>query len=234
MVLVVRDITDRKNAEKALRIAGEKISLLTQLTRHDINNLVSALSGYLLLLKENPEDPANDAYVASSMEIAKRIHEQVQFTREYQEIGASKPAWQSLGIILSRAKNDLPDAKVPIDAKVATVEIYTDPLAVKVFYNLLENAVRHGKEITKIHITTRKAEDNSLHIIVEDDGVGIPEVEKEAIFRYGYGKNTGLGLAISRDILSLTGITITECGMAGRGARFELVVPPEAWRPLHS
>ncbi len=234
LVLVVRDITDRKIAEKALRIAGEKISLLTQLTRHDINNLVSALSGYLLLLKENPTDPANDAYIASSMDIAKRIHEQVQFTREYQEIGAGKPAWQSLGIILSRAQNDLPDTRVPIDLKIATVEVYTDPLAVKVFYNILENALRHGNHITTIRITTREADDASLRIIIEDDGVGIPEEEKELIFRYGYGKNTGLGLAISRDILSLTGITITECGTAGRGARFELVVPPAAWRPLRS
>lgn len=234
MVLVVRDITDRKNAEKALRIASEKISLLTQLTRHDINNLVSALSGYLLLLKENPKDPANDAYIASSMDIAKRIHEQVQFTREYQEIGASKPAWQSLGIILSRARNDLPDTSVTIDLQIALVELYTDPLAVKVFYNILENALRHGKHITAIRITTREADDTTLRIFIEDDGVGIQEEEKEAIFRYGYGKNTGLGLAISRDILSLTGITITECGTAGRGARFELVIPPAAWRPLLS
>jgi PAS domain S-box-containing protein len=232
MVLVVRDITDRKSAEKALRIAGEKISLLTQLTRHDINNLVSALSGYLLLLKENPTDPANEAYIASSMDIAKRIHEQIQFTREYQEVGASQPVWQPLGLMISRAASDLPHNGVSVDTQIAPVEIYTDPLAVKVLYNLLENALRHGGHITRIRISTEEPGDTTLRVIVEDNGIGIPEEEKEVIFRYGYGKNTGLGLAISRDILSLTGITIAECGTAGKGARFEMVVPPSAWRLL--
>lgn len=233
MVLIVRDITDRKSAEKALRIAGEKISLLTQLTRHDINNLVSALSGYLLLLKENPTDPANGVYVASSMDIAKRIHEQVQFTREYQEIGASQPVWRPLGLMISRAMRDLPHERVTVDTQIAPVEVYTDPLSVKVLYNLLENALRHGGHITRIRITTEEPGNATLRVIVEDNGIGIPEEEKEVIFRYGYGKNTGLGLAISRDILSLTGITIAECGTAGKGARFEMVVPPSAWRPHH-
>ncbi len=232
MVLIVRDITDRKNAEKALRIAGEKISLLTQLTRHDVNNLVSALSAYLLLLKENPTDPANSEYIESSMQIAKRIHEQVQFTREYQDIGAREPVWQPLELMITHFIKDLPHEGVAIDTQIAPVELYTDPLAMKVFYNLLENAIRHGKQITRIVIATEEGENATLQVIVEDDGVGIPEEEKEVIFRYGYGKNTGLGLAISRDILSLTGITITENGTAGKGARFELFVPASAWRPL--
>jgi len=69
------------------------------------------------------------------------------------------------------------------------------------------------------------------HLIVcEDDGVGVPAEEKELIFERGFGKNTGLGLALSREILSITGITITENGEPGRGARFELKVPKGAYR----
>ncbi|MEI7434508.1 MAG: hypothetical protein WCJ93_09690 [Methanomicrobiales archaeon] len=56
------------------------------------------------------------------------------------------------------------------------------------------------------------------------------EDEKEKIFERGYGKNTGLGLALSREILDITGITITETGVPGKGARFEMLVTKGAWR----
>ncbi len=51
-ILILRDITGRKVSEQALRLANEKISLLSQLTRHDISNLIMALSGYLTLLED--------------------------------------------------------------------------------------------------------------------------------------------------------------------------------------
>jgi K+-sensing histidine kinase KdpD len=38
-------------------------------------------------------------------------------------------------------------------------------------------------------------------------------------------KHTGFGLYLMREILDITGITITETGEPGKGARFEMVVP---------
>ena len=54
--------------------------------------------------------------------------------------------------------------------------------------------------------------------------------EKAKVFDREFGKNTGLGLFLSREILDITGITITETGEPGKGARFEMVVPDGAWR----
>jgi signal transduction histidine kinase len=67
-------------------------------------------------------------------------------------------------------------------------------------------------------------------IVCEDDGVGIPSGKKEAIFNRGYFKHTGFGLYLSREILSITDITITENGVPGKGARFEMTVPKGAYR----
>ncbi|MBP9008000.1 MAG: ATP-binding protein, partial [Methanospirillum sp.] len=83
--------------------------------------------------------------------------------------------------------------------------------------------------VTTISISTRKDGDR-LVILVEDDGAGIADDEKERIFERGYGKNTGLGLFLAREILAITGISITETGMFGKGARFEIVVPEGRWR----
>ena len=99
----------------------------------------------------------------------------------------------------------------------------------KVFYNLLDNAVRHGGGVTTVTVTFREEEGAGI-IVVEDDGSGVPEGEKERIFERGVGKNTGFGLFLTREVLGLTGITIHETGREGNGARFELMVPPGVWR----
>ena len=231
-ILIIRDITGRKASENALAVANEKISLLTQLTRHDINNLITGLDGYLLLLQEKKAGPDEDEYINSCMEIVKKIGFQLQFTREYQDIGLHNPLWLPLGAIIDRAKSDLSPHGITITATISEVEIYADPMVVKVIYNILENAIRHGEYLTTINLSTGVLQSRDLLIAIEDDGIGIPDQDKERIFRYGSGKNTGLGLALSRDILSVTGIRLIEIGTWGKGARFEILVPASGWRSL--
>ena len=57
-----------------------------------------------------------------------------------------------------------------------------------------------------------------------------PTDEWDKIFEWGFGKNARLGLAVSREIPDITGITITETGEPGEGARLEIVVPNELFR----
>jgi len=232
IVLVVRDITGRKAAETALRTANQKLSLLSQLTCHDIGNDVTALSWYLSLLSEDRMHPDGDGYLSRSVEAVEKIKKHLQFSREYQMIGVYQPVWQPLEPMIARAVSGIPHAGVEISARIAPVEIYADPLSPKAMYNLLENALRHGGSVTAIRITTDERTDGTLVVAFEDDGAGIGDEEKEKIFGYGYGKNTGFGLAFSRDILSVTDIGIRETGTAGTGARFEILVPPRARRPV--
>jgi len=103
----------------------------------------------------------------------------------------------------------------------------------KVFYNLFDNAQRHGERVTEIAIRCERAPDGII-IIVEDNGVGIAAGEKEKIFERGFGKNTGLGLFLVQEILSITGITIRETGIPGEGARFEIAVPKAGCRFLQN
>ena len=53
---------------------------------------------------------------------------------------------------------------------------------------------------------------------------------QENTFPKGFGKHTGLWLFLTREILAITGITITETGVPGKGARFEMTVPNGAFR----
>jgi len=99
----------------------------------------------------------------------------------------------------------------------------------RVFSNLIENAARHGKSVSQV-VITYQIRDDGLLIYVEDDGVGIPDPEKERIFEYSADGGGGLGLFFVREILSITGMTIAETGTPGEGARFEIHIPPGGYR----
>ena len=102
-------------------------------------------------------------------------------------------------------------------------------LVEKVFYNLVDNSIRYGGSVSAIRFFLLVS-DEGLTLVCEDDGVGIPDDQKQAIFERGVGRNTGMGLFLSREILGITGITIVENGVYGSGARFEIFTPRGAYR----
>jgi signal transduction histidine kinase len=104
------------------------------------------------------------------------------------------------------------------------LEAYTDPLLDRVFYNLVENSIRHGHHVTEINISALPCEQGMM-IVYEDNGCGVPANLKELIFTHGFGKNTGLGLFLIREILGMTGILIRETGKENEGVRFEIILP---------
>jgi len=77
--------------------------------------------------------------------------------------------------------------------------------------NLIENAAKYGGG--RVFVTV-EPKDGAVEILVEDDGRGIPEQEREAIFQRGARLDTdkpgtGLGLAIVRDVAEIYGGRIT-------------------------
>jgi PAS domain S-box-containing protein len=225
-----REITSRKRAEDALRQANRKLNLLTGITRHDIDNQITTLLGFLHILEKKLPDPALIEYFQKISMTAKWISAMIRFTKEYEKIGVHVPLWQDTRMIVRTAEKESPLGNVMVKNDLPTgTEVFADPLIVKVFYNLMDNAVRYGGKITTIRFTAQESGDDHL-ILCEDDGEGISAEEKERIFDRGYGKNTGMGLFLAREILSITGITIRETGEPGKGARFEIAVPKGAYR----
>jgi signal transduction histidine kinase len=188
------------------------------------------LQGYIAILKKKQADPGLNEYCIKSASAAERIAVMIQFTKEYEEIGMDDPAWQDARTLVDTAANGIQPGQLTVENDLpARSEVFADPLIIKVFYNLLDNAVRYGGRITTIRFFVEKC-DSACIIVCEDDGDGIPADEKEKIFERGYGKNTGMGLFLSREILDITSITIRETGEPGKGARFEMTVPKGMWR----
>lgn len=229
---IIHDITDHLQEEEALRIANKKLNLLSSITRHDIRNQLTALKTFLMLNEEAIDKPAELAgYFVKEMQIADIIDRQISFTRDYEDLGVRAPTWQNVDALVRIAMTSLPMRDVRMSVDRNDLEVKADALFGKVFYNLLENALRYGgSKMSEIHIFFSAGPAGTLILTFEDNGEGIGTGEKAHIFSKGFGKNTGLGLFLSQEILSITGIAITETGTPGNGARFEMTVPAGCYR----
>ncbi len=222
---VAIDITERTAAETALREANRKLNILNNITRHDIRNTLFGLDVYLLELRKSVTDPKLRDYIGRSIDAVKAVTHQIEFTREYQSLGAQTAQWQEIGPLLPHK----PAVGIRVAPEIARLEIFADPMLRKVFHNLYDNALRHGERVTEIRIHCDRTP-GGLTLVWEDDGAGIPAEEKERIFERGFGKHTGLGLFLVREILGITGIAVQETGAPGHGARFEMIVPEDRYR----
>jgi len=228
---VLTDITERKLVENALLTLNRKLNLLSGITRHDIKNQLMALGAFLQLSFDAADNPAEvREYLTKGERITDVIGRQIDFTKDYENLGISSPVWQDVKGITERAAASLPMRNIRLEYDCPRIEIFADPLFEKVFYNLIDNSLRYGGEkMTTIRVHCEDAPPG-IRLVVEDDGIGISSDDKRELFRKGFGKNTGLGLFFIREILSITTISIIENGGPGKGARFEITVPEGVWR----
>ncbi len=230
IVSITFDITDSKRTKEALHMANSKLQLLSGITRHDILNQILVVNAYCIqserILQDNQK--ALD-FLMKIKKATKKIQQTISFTKDYQELGMNDPVWQNIGKIAQMAAIDLLPEHIVLNVNTENCEIFADPMLMLVFYNLFENVNRHGEKATEIVIGFMENE-NTGTLIIQDNGVGIPDNLKEQVFERGFGINTGFGLFLIREILAITGLSITETGTAGQGARFEIPLPPGTWR----
>ncbi|HWQ68135.1 MAG TPA: histidine kinase N-terminal 7TM domain-containing protein [Methanospirillum sp.] len=227
---IIRDVSERKRAADALNLVNRKLGILSSITRHDILNQLTILIGYLEIEQNKVRDTESTRLLNISVRTAWGITDLISFTREYEEIGANTPRWIPMEMLTSRVSDFGSRHGISVIHKCGRYEIYADPLITKVIYNLVDNAIRHGGSVSRI-VFGDTIQDDCLIFSCEDNGDGIPDEQKERIFDRNVGKNTGMGLFLVREILSITGIEISETGRSGSGARFEMKIPAGMFRP---
>ncbi|MEN6444089.1 MAG: PAS domain S-box protein [Methanoregula sp.] len=230
MWAIVRDITDRKRAEEKIHLANRKLALMTDVTYQDIQNKVTGLRAYAGFLKDAVTKQDRLALIKKEEAVLGAIHNLIKNTKDYQQMGIDQSQWVPLQQTI-RAQLALMSQKdaVVLDSDLRGLEIYSDPLINRVFYNLIHNAIYHGKKITRISFSCQETSDGMV-LICEDDGVGIPSEQKPHIFDRVVGGGGKFGLFFVREFLTLSGMTIAENGEPGKGARFEIMVPKGAYR----
>jgi len=217
------DITETRKAEDELRLANRKLGLCGSLMRHDIMNQLSVINGYAELAGDHIKDPQLERYIRNIIASAEAIEKALNLAKDYQNLGTKAPIWKNPRKILNEALVgiDLRDLTVQID--MDDMEIFADPMFDRVFHNLADNVCRHADGARLIRFYSERSGEY-MKLICEDDGAGVPEEMKEKLFSNGHG------LQMVRDILGITGMTISETGQQGKGARFEIQVPPGNYR----
>lgn len=213
-----------------LSVVRHKLSLLSSITRHDILNQITVVKAGLDIIEEDlePDDP-NAHILALTRSAVSNIKEQIGFTAVYEQMGVQHPIWHQISAVILKTRDSLNTGSVVILDTTMNIEVFADPMFGHVIYNLVDNALRHGRLLTRISFSFEISGDKGV-LVMTDDGVGIADEDKNKIFQKGFGKNTGLGLFLIREILSFTQITIYETGIVGTGARFEIQIPAGKWR----
>ncbi len=221
---IARDITEHKKAEAALEQANEKLNLMGSITRHDVINQIGILSGYLSLAEDGGSERERTEHMEAAKKACRTITEQLQFAGSYQKAGTKNPEWTRVRLEFAGAASVIDMENIKVKEELGDLEVLADPMFERVFLNLLTNTRRHGQKATQV-VVEFEPRDDAVAIRYSDDGVGIPADAKEKIFQRGYGADSGLGLFLVREVLSITGMSISEVGVPGEGAVFEILVP---------
>lgn len=226
-----RDISERTRMEQTLHLANKKLNVLTSLTRHDIQNKVTVLLGYLGRAQKREKDPVIIEYLERQELAAKAIRDEITITRDFKDLGSDPPDWLNIREVVAAAATRYSDSPVSFSVKISDLFVYGDRQMERVFSRLFENAVHSKSPPRSISVFTR-AEPDKIVIAVEYESQGISPENKGRIFELGGEEPDLRGLFIVREILSLTGISLEETGEYGKLTRFEIGIPPVSYRQV--
>jgi PAS domain S-box-containing protein len=226
------DITeDRLMREKLemtvgkLKLLNEKLGVVGSLTRHDVRNKLSAITGNIYLAKQKTPDNEVLMHLREVDSSVSQIVKILDFASAYEKLGAEKLFTIDVGKTIDEAVSlfsDLSNVKVVNDCH--GLAVLADSLLRQLFYNLIHNSLMHGENVSHIRTYFDETDKDAVMLVYEDNGVGIPKTEKEKIFEKGYGKGTGYGLFLIQKMCEIYGWTIRETGKHCKGAQFTITI----------
>lgn len=263
--------------EDALIAGASDVGATTGVMRtlsHELRSPLATIKGYastLLLHAQRLDAEEQRTFLEAIDQATDRLTVTIARMLEYSEIasGATLPMVVVNVASLAREALDARIAAAPaigpaarsrftLSAGSASLLARADPRRLRqALDNLLDNAVQYsprGGEISLSLTVERAATGNApqtrdhIHVVLRDQGIGIPEGELSAIFRDFHqvdrgltraSEGLGLGLPIAKRIVELHGGALWAESVLGRGSAFHLIIPAyeevagdEAWRPL--
>ena len=231
-----QDITERKKAEEELEqalvqlsLVNEKLGVVGSLTRHDVNNKLSAVSGYAYLLKKKHMDQPDVVDGLCKIEQAVLDSAKIfEFSKLYEKLGVEKLTYMDLCAVVDEAVALFTDLKFKVVNECQDRSVLADLFLRQMFYNFIDNTRKYGEKATTARVYCEEEESGGLRLIYEDDGVGISTENKKKLFAEGFstGGSSGFGLFFIKKMMDVYRWTITEEGEPGKGAKFVIRLPP--------
>jgi len=230
------DITERRKAENELKEGhlqmenlNEKLRVLGSLTRHDVRNKLMIMNNSLYILRKRLADSPELLKYLESMELAvKQSNNLLELGQIYEKIGSEKLSRISVEESFTQAASLVNTMNLNVINSCQGLNVIADSMLKQLFYNLIDNSIKHGKTVTEIKLWF-ETESSEIKLYYEDNGVGISKENKLLIFSEGFTTGgTGLGLKLVKKMIESYGWSITENGEPGKGARFQITLPKSA------
>ncbi len=235
ILVAFEDITERKKAEEKIQESrdrmdriNEKLQVVGHLTRHDALNKIAVIDGQTFLLNEKYADHMETANRLGKIQQACSVIKTIfGFAKIYEQIGMGELTYIDVEEKLNEAIALFPGSILKMINECRGLTVLADSSLMQLFYNLVDNTIKHGKKATTIRVHYEKVDQAHLKLVYEDDGVGVPLEDKPKLFTEGFSTSdsTGFGLFLTKKMIQVYGWTITEEGEPGKGAKFVITIP---------
>lgn len=248
MLVVVRDITNRKRVEKALEQSKLKLERsntdlerFASIASHDLREPLRAIAGFTgLLAKRYSEqlDSEADEYIAYILDGTKRMQQLIDDLLTYSRVGTRGKAFEStnceaiLNLVIMNLTTAIEESGAVITHDPLPSVMVDRVQLEQLFQNLLSNAIKfQGRERPRVHIGLEKV-NGEWEFSVSDNGIGIETQHTDRIFvifqrlhTQDEYPGTGLGLAICKRIVERHGGRIWAESELGKGSTFYFTLP---------
>jgi two-component system, OmpR family, sensor histidine kinase SenX3 len=238
VLVLAEDQTESRRVDEVRRDFVANIS-------HELKTPVGALA----LLAETVEEAADDPdavlrFAGRMRQEASRLTDLVQDLIMLSRIQAAEPVPDPRTVQLDAVVAEAMDrCRMKASARGIALEVAgkrgicilgDEDLLVTALRNLLENAIAYSPDKTRVQVMTRAADSWMAEVSVTDQGIGIPERDRERIFERFYRVDparsratggTGLGLAIVKHVTAAHGGNVTVWSKEGKGSTFTLRLP---------
>ena len=215
---------------------------------HDLRNPLASIRGIAEFLQEGAVGDLN----ADQLDLVNTIHEASQsmldMVNELLDVTAIEAGELKLGlcpqdlgelvgksVALMNMEAAKKDTRVVFELPEIPIKLSIDPTKIRqVVDNLISNAIKYSPPGSTVQVTVGAVSQESVHISVRDQGPGIPEGERDKLFKdfsrlsvkpTGGEKSTGLGLAICRKIVEAHRGHIFAENLPSRGCEFRVTLP---------
>jgi two-component system sensor kinase FixL len=245
---VIRDITDRKGADKlreklieSLMQANVQLEQFAYVASHDLREPLRMVVSFTDLLMKEYGDSLDDtgrSYMQISRDAAKRMEALVTDLLEYARLGR-EPELARVIDCNERFKDAVGMLQNTITTSEAVVtsdslpHISAHPVQFnRLLQNLIANAIHYHRPGVTPHVHVSASDlGDAWEFCVEDNGLGIQEEYLEYVFQpfkrlhsHQDHKGTGIGLAICRKIVENFGGVMRVESTFGKGSRFYFTV----------